>query len=99
MPRPRTDRGQQEQRGALEWAADLAAVGAKLVDNVVVEGIPVWLLFGHVWSSSLGRASIPDSLRCWTVMGAGASVSGSTPPPVLGNAITSRIESLPANRA
>lgn len=32
-------------------------------------------------------------------MGAGASVSGSTPPPVFGNAITSRIESIPASSA
>ena len=33
------------------------------------------------------------------VMGAGAAVSGSNPPPVLGKAITSRIDSAPARRA
>ena len=46
-----------------------------------------------------GSTSMPASLRCWAVIGAGASVSGSTPPPDFGNAITSRIESVPESRA
>ena len=46
-----------------------------------------------------GWTSIPASLRCSAVMAAGASVSGSTPPPVFGKAITSRIESVPDSRA
>jgi hypothetical protein len=33
------------------------------------------------------------------VIGAGASVNGSTPPPDFGNAITSRMESIPASNA
>ena len=41
---------------------------------------------------------MPDSLRCCAVIGAGASVSGSTPPPDFGNAITSRMESAPAQQ-
>ena len=45
-----------------------------------------------------GRASTPASLRCWAVIGAGASVSGSTPPPDFGKAITSRIESMPGEQ-
>ena len=44
-------------------------------------------------SSSSGVASIPASARCSGVIGAGASVSGSYPPPDLGKAMTSRIES------
>ena len=45
-------------------------------------------------SAQMGQAlaSIPDSLRCCAVIGAGAPVSGSTPPPDCGNAMTSRIE-------
>ena len=46
-----------------------------------------------------GRASMPDSFRCCAVIGVGASVSGSTPPPDFGKAITSRIESAPKNCA
>ena len=47
----------------------------------------------------LRTASTPASLRCAGVIGAGAAVSGSNPPPVFGKAITSRIESVPASRA
>src|SRR5215210_6045495 len=46
-----------------------------------------------------GFASTPASLRCSGVMGAGAAVSGSNPPPDLGKAMTSRIDSVPASRA
>jgi hypothetical protein len=46
-----------------------------------------------------GCASTPASLRCSGVIGAGASVSGSTPPPDFGNAITSRMESVRDNSA
>ena len=49
--------------------------------------------------SHVGFESTPASFRCWAVIGAGASVSGSTPPPDLGKAITSRIESVPDSRA
>ena len=50
------------------------------------------------YSSSFffGLKSTPASLRCSGVIGAGAAVSGSKPLPVFGNAITSRIESTPA---
>lgn len=43
--------------------------------------------------TSSGTKSTPVSLRCSAVTGAGAPVRGSKPPPDLGNAITSRIES------
>ena len=46
-----------------------------------------------------GGASTPASLRCAGVIGAGAAVSGSKPPPDFGNAMTSRIESVPASSA
>src|SRR6185312_15173766 len=46
-----------------------------------------------------GRASTPASLRCAAVIGAGASVSGSTPPPDFGKAMTSRIDSVCASSA
>src|SRR4029450_12031971 len=46
-----------------------------------------------------GWTSIPASLRCSAAIGAGASVSGSPPPPDFGKAITSRIESLPDKSA
>src|SRR5690606_31855915 len=50
-------------------------------------------------ASCAGTASTPASARCSGVIGAGASVSGSKPPPDLGKAMTSRIESVPASRA
>src|SRR5699024_823793 len=46
-----------------------------------------------------GLASTPASLRCAAVIGAGAPVSGSYPPPDFGKAITSRIDSAPASSA
>jgi hypothetical protein len=46
-----------------------------------------------------GTASTPASLRCAAVMGAGAAVSGSKPPPVFGNAMTSRIDDALLSRA
>ena len=42
---------------------------------------------------------MPASLRCASVMGVGAPVSGSKPAPVFGKAMTSRIESTPASSA
>src|SRR6202022_4764572 len=80
----------------------LAIIGAEFIDDVIVErlqGLVVRSRLRHVRSSSGGLASIPDSLRCCGVMGEGASVSGSTPPPDFGNAMTSRIESVPASSA
>ena len=44
-------------------------------------------------AGGLGLASMPASRRCCAVIGVGAPVSGSKPPPVFGNAMTSRIES------
>src|SRR4029079_12871348 len=44
---------------------------------------------------ALGLASTPASWRCFAVIGVGAPVSGSKPPRVFGNAMTSRIESAP----
>ena len=44
-----------------------------------------------------GSTSIPASNRCSAVIGVGAPVSGSCPPPVLGNAMTSRSESASAS--
>ena len=52
-----------------------------------------------VQPTGAGFASTPASRRCSGVIGAGASVSGSTPPPDFGKAITSRIESLPDSSA
>ena len=46
-----------------------------------------------------GVASTPASLRCCAVIGAGAPVSGSKPPPDFGNAMTSRMDSGPASSA
>jgi hypothetical protein len=46
-------------------------------------------------ASGAGGPSMPASSRCCAVMGVGAPVSGSPPPPVFGNAITSRMESEP----
>src|SRR3984893_14685330 len=94
-------RRQQQQIRVGELAAHLAFVGPEVVDDALVErvdGLGVGNLC-HARSTFSGAASIPDSLRCCGVMGAGASVSGSTPPPVLGNAITSRIESTPDSSA
>src|SRR5204862_387542 len=54
------------------------------------------LVVGADPGAGAGRASTPASLRCCAVIGAGAAVSGSKPPPVFGNAMTSRIESTPA---
>src|SRR5699024_6123883 len=42
---------------------------------------------------AFGFASTPASLRCSGVIGAGACVSGSEPPPDLGKAMTSRMDS------
>ena len=50
-------------------------------------------------AAGAGLASTPASRRCSGVIGAGASVSGSTPPPDFGKAITSRIESVPDSSA
>ncbi len=47
-------------------------------------------------ASALGLASTPASLRCSTVIGVGAPVSGSNPEAVFGKAMTSRMESVPA---
>ena len=78
-----------------ELATHLAAVGTELVDDVLVERLHRVSVrnVSHFLSSFSGFASIPDSLRCCAVIGAGAPVSGSTPPPDFGNAITSRIDS------
>ncbi len=48
-------------------------------------------------AAACGLASTPVSLRCCAVIGAGAPVSGSCPPPDLGKAIDSRIEDAPAS--
>ncbi len=48
---------------------------------------------------SAGSTSTPASLRCAAVITVGAPVSGSPPPPVLGKAMTSRIESAPVTIA
>src|SRR5205085_1591964 len=53
----------------------------------------------YVPYSSSGRTSMPASLRCRSVMGVGAPVSGSPPLDAFGNAITSRIASVPARVA
>ena len=42
---------------------------------------------------------MPLSRRCAVVIGVGAPVNGSPPLAVFGKAITSRIDSLPVNRA
>src|SRR5699024_4971235 len=47
--------------------------------------------FASAFASAFGLASTPASLRCWAVIGAGAWVRGSYPPPDLGKAMTSRI--------
>src|SRR5699024_5059599 len=49
-------------------------------------------------SSSSDSKSTPASARWASVIGAGAWVSGSKPPPDFGKAMTSRIESTPASR-
>src|SRR6476620_1257982 len=54
---------------------------------------------GAAPSRGSGLASTPASLRCSGVIGAGAAVSGSKPPPDFGKAMTSRIDSEPARRA
>jgi enterochelin esterase-like enzyme len=54
---------------------------------------------GQASVAASATASMPASFRCSGVMGAGAPVSGSYPPPVFGKAITSRMESLPDRSA
>lgn len=54
---------------------------------------------GTPGAAAAGFASTPASLRWAAVIGAGAWVSGSNPPPVFGKAMTSRIESTPASSA